>query len=303
MDAESGISYSEDEAIRGDRLDTKRTTKKAVRKSRGRSAAGKAAQKGWDSPGKPVGAVISAMAVMRAIHAAPHPLNASEIARAAGLYRGTAYNIVQTLQSEGVVSFNAATKTYQLSTKIFEMAHGVLRKSGLLDFVRPELFSLAEKCGVTVFLAKTSDNFDLMVLDFVGGGFRIDSYFSVGRRSPRFSGAPGVVMAAFSGAEPDYIKSQYHLTEWFRRPPLEEFMERVQTARRDGYAIDRGDRRSGLTQVAVPVFSSLTGNLALIITAIDYKRSFTEEKLKATTDAALTTADRISSQLSKLQLD
>jgi DNA-binding IclR family transcriptional regulator len=243
------------------------------------------------------------MAVLRAIHAAPHPLNASQVARAADLYRGTAYNILQTLCSEGVVSYNEATKSYSISTQIFEMAHGVLRKSGLLDVVRPELFSLAEECEVTVFLAKVTDNFDLMVLDFVGRGFRIDSYFSVGRRSPRFSGAPGVLMAAFAAVDLKYVKSQYQLTEWFRQPTFEEFVARMQAAKRDGFAVDHGDRRNGLTQVAVPVFSSATGELTLTITTIDYKRAFTPKKVQATAEAALACADRISSQLSRLQLD
>jgi DNA-binding IclR family transcriptional regulator len=257
----------------------------------------------WKSTGKPVGAVISALAVLRAIHVAPHPLNASQVARAAGLYRGTAYNILQTLCSEGVVSYEPATKSYNISTQIFEMAHGVLRKSGLLDFVRPELFSLAEECGVTVFLAKVTDNFDLMVLDFVGRGFRIDSYFSVGRRSPRFSGAPGVLMAAFADVDLKYVKSQYQLTEWFRQPTFEEFVERIQAAKRDGFSVDYGDRRNGLTQVAVPVFSSTTGQMALTITCIDFKRVFTQKRVQATAEAALACADRISSHLSKLQLD
>ncbi|MFL5266940.1 MAG: helix-turn-helix domain-containing protein [Stellaceae bacterium] len=44
-------------------------------------------------PGKPVGAVVAAANVLRTLHASERPLNASEVARAAGLHRGTAYNI------------------------------------------------------------------------------------------------------------------------------------------------------------------------------------------------------------------
>lgn len=256
----------------------------------------------WTLPGKPVGAVRSMMSILHAMHGAPRPMNASELARKAGLHRGTAYNILQTLVMEGVVRCDMDKKTYYISTNIFEMAHGVLRKSGLLDFVRPELFSLAEKCKVTVFLAKITDDFDLMVLDFVGGGFRIDTYFSLGRRSPRFSGAPGVLMAAYSSVGLDYVEEHYNTSEWFRRPPFEEFVRRIEHARRDGFSVDRGDRRNGLTQVAVPVFSNVTGEIALVITAIDYKRSFTSERVRLTADAAMTCADRISQQLPKLQL-
>jgi DNA-binding IclR family transcriptional regulator len=284
-------------------LNTKKTGKQGAATAAAKAHASDASARTWNSTGKPVGAVVSGMAVLRAIHLAPHPLNASQVARAAGLYRGTAYNILQTLCSEGVVSYDPATKSYNISTQIFEMAHGVLRKSGLLDFVRPELFSLSEECGVTVFLAKVTANFDLMVLDFVGRGFRIDSYFSVGRRSPRFSGAPGVLMAAFADVDLKYVKSQYQLTEWFRQPTFEEFVERIQTAKCDGYSVDYGDRRSGLTQVAVPIFSGATGKMALTITCIDFKRAFTQKRVQATAEAALACADRISSQLPKLQLD
>jgi hypothetical protein len=39
------------------------------------------------------------------------------------------------------------------------------------------MFSLAERMGVTFALAKVTENYDLVLLDFVGGGFRVDSYF------------------------------------------------------------------------------------------------------------------------------
>jgi hypothetical protein len=43
--------------------------------------------------------------------------------------------------------------------------------------------------------------------------------------------------------------------------------------------------------------------MALTITAIDYKRAFTPKRVQATAEASLACAERISSQLSKLQLD
>jgi IclR helix-turn-helix domain len=61
--------------------------------------------------GKPVGAVVAAAKVLRALHVSERPLNASEIARAAGLHRGTAYNILRTLQAERFVGYNEVTRT------------------------------------------------------------------------------------------------------------------------------------------------------------------------------------------------
>lgn len=251
--------------------------------------------------GKPVGAVIAAAAVLRALHEAQRPLSASEVARATGLYRGTAFNILRTLQREGIVAFDERDLTYQLSTQMLEFAHGVLRTSGLLDVVRPEMFSFAEKCGVTVFLAKLSGNKDLVLLDFVGGNFRAYTYSSVGRRSPRFSGAAGVVIAAFSGVSLDYVKEHYEQSEWFRRPTFEEFRQRVEEAREIGFAIDKGDRRHGLTQVSAPVFSQ-SAELALVVTAVDFSHSMTATKVKAVAKGALALCDRVSLELGRLRL-
>ena len=252
--------------------------------------------------GKPVRAVIAGVAVLLALHRAQRPLKASEVASTTNLHRGTAFNILRTLQREGVIAFNERDRTYSVGTLVLELAHGVLRTSGLLDVVRPEMFSLAERVRVTVALAKVTENYDLVMLDFVGGGFRVDSYFGVGRRSPRFSGASGLVMAAFSGAPPEFVEEQYVHTEWFKRPTWEEYVERTAATRARGFALDQGNRRNGLTQVAVPIFSQ-SGSLALVLTAADFSYAMTEEKIGEVARAMLAFSDRMSSELVRLRLD
>lgn len=252
--------------------------------------------------GKPVGAVVAAVSVLEALHQAQKPVRSSAVARATGLYRGTAFNILRTLQHQGLVVFDEEQETYHIGTRLLQFAHGVLRTSGLMDNVRPEMFSLAERCGTTIFLASVSDDYDLVLLDFVGTGFRTDAYFSVGRRSPRFSGAPGVIMAAFSGASMDYVGSCYEATEWFRRPTFTEFVRRVRDAKKLGYAVDRGNRRNGLTQVAVPVFNN-NSKLALVITAVAFSYQMSESKIKSVARLARACADRIAAQLPGLRLE
>jgi hypothetical protein len=66
---------------------------------------------GRGNPGKAVGAVVAAAKVLRILHGSERPLNASEVARAAGLHRGTAYNILRTLQAEGFVGYDEATRS------------------------------------------------------------------------------------------------------------------------------------------------------------------------------------------------
>src|SRR6266404_1125343 len=48
--------------------------------------------------------------------------------RAASLHRGTAYNILRTLQAEGFVGYDEPTRSYSVSLHILELAYGVLRR-------------------------------------------------------------------------------------------------------------------------------------------------------------------------------
>src|SRR5215469_5140577 len=96
--------------------------------------------------GKPVGAVIAAAKVLRILHASERPLNASEVARAASLHRGTAYNILRTLQAEGFVGYDEATRSYSVSLHILELAYGVLRRSGLMDLMRTACRFICRRC-------------------------------------------------------------------------------------------------------------------------------------------------------------
>jgi DNA-binding IclR family transcriptional regulator len=154
--------------------------------------------------GKPVGAVVAAAKVLRTLHASERPLNASEVARVAALHRGTAYNILRTLQAEGFVAYNEATRTYSVSLHILEIAHGVLRHSGLMDLARPLMHAVSDTYGVSVYLSKVVGPCSQLLLDWVGAALRTDLYLTVGRQFPGPRGASGVIMAAFgNSSEPE----------------------------------------------------------------------------------------------------
>ena len=139
--------------------------------------------------GKPVGAVVAAAKVLRVLHASERPLNASEVARAAGLHRGTAYNILRTLQAESFVGYDEATRTYTVSLRILELAYGVLRRSGLLDIARPLMHAVSDAHGVSVYLSKVVRPSSLLLLDWVGAAFQPDLYVLSGVR-PQYR--PGI---------------------------------------------------------------------------------------------------------------
>ena len=205
--------------------------------------------------GKPVGAVVAAAKVLRSLHGSERPLNASEVARAAGLHRGTAYNILRTLQAEGFVGYDDATRSYSVSLHILELAYGVLRRSGLMDLARPLMHAISDAHDVSVYLSKVLGPSSLLLLDWVGVAFRTDLYVTVGRPSPVPAGASGVIMAAFGNSSGPELEALFSKVAWYQKPSFADFLARVREAKKSGFAVDRGAMFQGITLVSVPVLS------------------------------------------------
>jgi DNA-binding IclR family transcriptional regulator len=251
--------------------------------------------------GKPVGAVVAAAKVLRALHASERPLNASEVARAAGLHRGTAYNILRTLQAEGFVGYDEATRSYSVSLHILEIAYGVLRRSGLMDLARPLMHAVSDAHGVSVYLSKVLGPSSLLLLDWVGAAFRTDLYVTVGRQYAGPAGASGVIMAAFGNSSEPELEALLSQVGWYEKPSFPDFLARVKEARKAGFAVDRGTMFQGITQVSVPVLSPSWG-LLLTITAAGHSHDLDGDAVRPISRAMQSAAARLSESVRLLRL-
>ena len=250
--------------------------------------------------GKPVGAVTAAANVLRALHAATRPLNASEVARAAGLHRGTAYNILRTLHAEGFVSYDEITRTYGVSLHILELAYGALRRSGLIDIARPLMHAVADAHGVSVYLSKVLAPSSMLLLDWVGG-LRPDPHMSVGRPHPSPAGASGVVIAAFGDSSEPELEALLSQVDWYEKPSFTEFLARVKEAKQAGFSVDRGSMYRGVTLVSVPVLSP-SWELLLILTAAGHSHDLDDKAEGMLSRALQSAAGRLSDSLPLLRL-
>jgi DNA-binding IclR family transcriptional regulator len=251
--------------------------------------------------GKPVGAVIAAATVLRVLHASARPLNASEVARAAALHRGTAYNILRTLQAEGFVGYDEATRTYAVSLQILELAYGVLRRSGLIDIARPLMHAVSDAHGVSVYLSKVLGPSSMLLLDWVGVALRPDPHVAVGRQYPSPAGASGVVIAAFGTASEEALAAALSQVHWYEKPSFAEFLARVKEAKQSGFAVDRGAMFRGVTLVSVPVLSP-SWELLLILTAAGHSHDLGDDGVGALSRALQAAANRLSDSLPLLRL-
>jgi DNA-binding IclR family transcriptional regulator len=252
-------------------------------------------------PGKPVGAVVAAANVLRTLHASERPLNASEVARAAGLHRGTAYNILRTLQVEGFVGYDEATRTYSVSLHILEFAYGVLRRSGLMDLARPLMNAVSDAHGVSVYLSKVLGPSSLLLLDWVGAELRTDMYVTVGRQYPGPAGASGVVMAAFGNSSRAELEALFSPVAWYEKPSFADFLAQVEEARQVGFAVDRGSMFRGITLVSVPILSP-SWDLLLVLTAAGHSHDLDGDAIGPLSRAMQSAAARLSESVRLLRL-
>jgi DNA-binding IclR family transcriptional regulator len=252
--------------------------------------------------GKPVGAVVAAAKVLRVLHASERPLNASEVARAGSLHRGTAYNILRTLQAEGFVGYDEATRTYAVSLRILELAYGVLRRSGLLDIARPLMHAVSDAHGVSVYLSKVVGPSSLLLLDWVGATFQPDLYVTVGRPSPVPAGASGMIMAAFGNSSQAELQALFSQVSWYQKPSFSEFLALVTEAKQAGFAVDRGTMFQGITLISVPVLSPAWEPL-LILTAAGRSHALEPEALEPLCRAMQSAAARLSESVRLLRLE
>src|SRR5712692_6951586 len=281
-------------ALQAQGLDTERTS--AIPRRAG------AGDPGRGHPGKPVGAVVAAAKVLRVLHASERSLNASEVARAAGLHRGTAYNILRTLQAEGFVGYDEPTRSYAVSLHILELAYGVLRRSGLMDLARPLMHAVSDTHGVSVYLSRVVGPASLLLLDWVGAAFRTDLYVPVGRQYPGPAGASGVIMAAFGGSTEAELEALFSRVAWYRKPSFGDFLARVREARQSGFAMDCGTMFQGITQVSVPVLSP-SWELLLVLTAAGHAHDIDSDAVGLLSRAMQSAAARLSESVRLLRLE
>ena len=253
------------------------------------------------SPGKPVGAVVAAAKVLRTLHASERPLHASEVARAAGLHRGTTYNILRTLYAEGFVGYDEATRSYSVSLHILELAHGVLRRSGLMDLARPLMHAVSDAHGVSVYLSKVLGPSSLLLLDWVGAAFRTDLSVTVGRQYPGPAGASGVIMGAFGSGNETELEALFAEVAWYRKPSFADFLARVREARQCGFAVDWGTMFQGITQVSVPVLAP-SWELLLVLTAAGHAHDFDGDAVGPLSRAMQSAAARLSESVRLLRI-
>lgn len=199
-----------------------------------------------------VPAVTSAIAILRTIVAHGQPLGATHIAREAGLNVSTVFNILRTLAGEGLLSFDADTKTYEIGMGMLEFVTPILGANPR-DLLRPMLRDIAERHQMMLALWQITPGARIVLIDRITAPRIVQAMIAPDMRLPAFAGAMGRCYAAALDLSEAVTRKGYDSVRWQSPPGFDAYWRDVQTARTEGVSFDHGNLFRGLEFAATLV--------------------------------------------------
>jgi DNA-binding IclR family transcriptional regulator len=199
-----------------------------------------------------VPAVTRAVAILRLLGRSKTPLGMKAIAQQLDLIPSTALHILRALVAEELVKVDAA-KRYSLGLGTLALARGALERADFPRLVQPHIDELSRRYPVTAIGVELPNLQHMIVVALSQTQAPVRLHVDIGSRFPTLISATGRCVAAFSHHSPDEIEKGFRALRWNNAPAYATWRKEVETVRRQGFSIDRGNYIAGVTIVAVPV--------------------------------------------------
>src|SRR3954466_2234925 len=177
----------------------------------------------------------------------------TEIAAELGVHKSTAFRLVATLESHGMVEQNEDRGKYRLGVGVLRLAGATTARLDVVQEARPTDRHPAAETGETVNIAVLSDR-SALYLDQVAGQSALQSHNWVGQHIPLHATSNGKVLLTGLSADeldkrlprlPSYTSETVTSKARLRRELAE--------VREQGYAVAVDELEVGLTAIAAPI--------------------------------------------------
>lgn len=177
----------------------------------------------------------------------------TEIAGELGVHKSTAFRLVATLESHGMVEQNDERGKYRLGVGVLRLAGATTARLDVVQEARPICRKLAADSGETVNIAVLSDR-SALYLDQVAGQSALQSHNWVGQHIPLHATSNGKVL--LSGLSPDEIDSRLPRLPSYTAETVTtkaKLRRELSEVREQGYAVAVDELEVGLTAIAAPI--------------------------------------------------
>ncbi|WP_319530226.1 IclR family transcriptional regulator [uncultured Cohaesibacter sp.] len=239
-----------------------------------------------------VPAVTRALAILRLLAKSNDPIGVNPIARSLGLVPSTCLHILRVLQDEGLVDFDSNTKRYSIGIGILPLARSALQKNSFSTLVQPRLSELSNRFGVTGIATQLAEPAQMVVIALSQSTIPFRLQVDFGSRFPPLISATGRLFAAYNGLDQTRLRKEFDKLVWDHPPRFEDWLAQIEEAKQLGYGVDQGVYISGVTVVAVPVFSN-NGKMVRSLVAIGISERLQSEQIPELAQAMMDIRDEI----------
>jgi IclR family KDG regulon transcriptional repressor len=248
------------------------------------------------------GTVGKALDVLEMVAAKGRPVRFSELLNESPLPKATLYRLLQTLVSQGMLSYGDGQQTYALGIRHVRLAHQAWRQSSIAPIARPIVSALSETVGETVHLAQL-DNGQVLYVDKRNAKDPIDMYSQAGKVGPGYcTGVGKALMAFLETGELDQVIAKQACYRYTPATLADEASLRadLDTIRQEGIAYDREEHEPEIICIAAPILSPKGRPIgALSVTTSTRRKSLDE--LNEAKPALLKAASEIAAAVSDWQ--
>ncbi|SRR5712692_598352 len=230
---------------------------------------------------KRVPAITSAVAILRYLQGRPHdPVTLAEIVRALRLNRSTCFNLLKTMQDEGVLAYDSLTKRYRLGHTLLGLGLAVARELDAVAVALPYLQALVQEIELVGLVILRTPDEHFLVVHKVESRKDVKVTIALGERLP--PNAP-LLSRAYLAWQADPVVDAF-LARWglaaFTPQTVTDparYRDNLARIRERGYAVTQGEYILHLNAIAAPVFDA-DGQVALLLCTLAFRSELNEEQ-------------------------
>ncbi|MCM3270044.1 IclR family transcriptional regulator [Paenibacillus elgii] len=187
----------------------------------------------------------------------PKELGVSDLSRKLELSKGAVHKLLMTLESEGFIKQNPATKQYSLGYTLLELGNKVLKNHNLVDFARPFLTQLSDKTKELVTLC-VIDGQDAIYVDKIDSQYPIRFNAEEHRRFPMYATSAARAILAYRDDTfiDEVLGDQLKTYTAYTITDVDTMKRRLKDIRTNGYELSSNLRNVGATGIAAPIFDA-----------------------------------------------
>ena len=203
------------------------------------------------------GTVGKACDVLDQVASFGRPVRFGQLLESSAFPKATLYRFLQTLTSQGMLTYDPERQTYALGLRLVRLAHSAWTHSSLAPIARAHLDSLSQQLGETVHLAQM-DASQVLYVDKRNAAQPVEMYSQAGRVGPAYCTGVGKAMLAYL-PEPDLTRAigqqSFHRFTATTLTTDADLRAELAAIRARGFAFDREEHEPGIICIAKPILT------------------------------------------------